>query len=359
MSRAVEIEARARAMLSRGARGAVSRDEFERLTLDTLAWQRAECPALDRALLAAGAGTLGSGLDGVVGVPTDAFKMARIATFAPEREQRVFFTSGTTRDVRGRHAFATMDLYEQAATSAAERWLLPTGDCRFVFFAEREDDNPHSSLSAMLTMFSRARGMRDEDVFFVRAGALDVAAVRAAIERARVECTPVALLGATFAFVHFADAVGDWRCALAEGSVVMPTGGFKGRSRELSSDELMTEIQDRFGVRRSQVVQEYGMTELSSQAYEAHDEGVVAGRYRCPPWMLVDAVDPETLAVLPRGEEGILRVIDLANLGSCVAVQTADLGVVREDGFEVRGRMPGAAPRGCARAMDALLSGDR
>jgi hypothetical protein len=53
-----------------------------------------------------------------------------------------------------------------------------------------------------------------------------------------------------------------------------------------------------------------------------------------------------------------LRVIDLANLGSCVAIQTADLGVVHEDGFEVRGRMPGATPRGCARAMDALLSGD-
>ncbi len=359
MSRAVEIEARARAMLSRGARGAVTRDEFERLTLDALAWQRAECSALDRALVAAGAGTLGPGLDGVVGVPTDAFKMARIATFAPALEQRVFFTSGTTRDVRGRHAFATMALYEQAAISAAERWLLPMRDCRFVFFAEREADNPHSSLSAMLSMFSRARGARDEDVFFVRDGALEVAAAQRAIEQACREGAPVALLGATFAFVHFADAVGDWQCALGEGSVVMPTGGFKGRSRELATDELMAEIQDRYGVRRSQVVQEYGMTELSSQAYEAHAEGVAPGRYRCPPWMMVDAVDPETLAVLPVGEEGILRVIDLANLGSCVAIQTADLGVVREDGFEVRGRMPGAAPRGCARAMDALLSGER
>lgn len=344
-------------MLAAGAFAARDEQAFERLVLDAIEWQRAACPALDRALTAAGAGTLGEGLGGVVGVPTDAFKMARIATFERTRQRRVFYTSGTTQDVRGQHEFATLELYEHAAISAAKRWLLPATAYRFVFFAEGEDDNPNSSLTAMLAMFSRAWGGRAEP-FFVRGSKLDSASAVMAMEQAIDAGERVALLGATWAFVHFADQVGPWRCALPNGSVVMPTGGFKGRSRELAPDELMAEIQDRYGVLRSQIVQEYGMTELSSQAYEAHAEGVVAGRYRCPPWMRVDAVDPETLAVLPRGEEGILRVIDLANLGSCVAIQTADLGVVHEDGFEVRGRMPGATPRGCARAMDALLSDD-
>lgn len=344
-------------MLGAGAFAARDERAFERLAIEAIEWQREACPALDRALMAAGAGTLGEGLDGVVGVPTDAFKMARIATFALARQQRVFYTSGTTRDVRGQHSFASLELYELAAISAAKRWLLPGASYRFVFFAESETDNPNSSLTAMLAMFARAWGSGG-DPFFVRGSKLDAASAIEAIEQAIGAGERVALLGATWAFVHFADQVGAWRCVLPSGSVVMPTGGFKGRSRELAPDELMAEIQDRFGVLRSQVVQEYGMTELSSQAYEAHSEGLVAGRYRCPPWMRVDAVDPETLAVLPPGEEGILRVIDLANLGSCVAIQTADWGVVYEDGFEVRGRMPGATPRGCARAMDALLSGD-
>jgi hypothetical protein len=348
------LRERVQSVIDRGASALRDDREFEALTLEALAWQRSRCAALDRALDAAGEGRAVEGLGTVVGVPTDAFKTARIATFDEARGVREFFTSGTTRDVRGRHAFETMALYESAAIAAARRWLLPRSRYRFVLVAEDERENPHSSLSAMLAMFVRAWGT-EGDAFFVKGGALDVDGVRAAIEAAVRERVPVALLGATFAFVHFWDAVGPWSCALAEGSVVMPTGGFKGRSRELSPDALMQQIRSSFGVAREAVVQEYGMTELSSQAYEAHCEGVRAGRYVCPPWMRVDAVDPETLEVLPLGEEGILRVIDLANLGSCVAIQTADLGVVYSDGFEVRGRMPGATPRGCARAMDALL----
>ena len=96
------------------------------------------------------------------------------------------------------------------------------------------------------------------------------------------------------------------------------------------------------------------MTELSSQAYESHARG---GRlYVPPPWMLITAMDPERLTPLPHGAAGILRIVDLANIGSCIAVQTADLGATHPEGFEVHGRVPGATPRGCARAMDALLS---
>jgi hypothetical protein len=335
----------------------MDKDEFERLALAILAWQRSVCPALDRAIRAASDGVTACSLDGVVGVATDAFKAARIATFAPAREARVFFTSGTTGEVRGRHALETMELYELAAISAARRWLLPAQRYRFVLLAESEESNPHSSLSAMLSMFLKTWG-DDDDAFCVDRGTLLVEKVRARVDRARAEGVSVAMLGATFAFVHLWDAVGDGESMrLPPGSVVMPTGGFKGRSRELSNDEFMSEIQVRFGVSRVDVVQEYGMTELCSQAYEAHREGVEPGRYVCPPWMRVDAVDIETLAVLPQGKEGILRVIDLANLSSCVAVQTADVGVVHRDGFVVKGRLAGATPRGCARAMDALLGG--
>ena len=151
--------------------------------------------------------------------------------------------------------------------------------------------------------------------------------------------------------------MGGGRVALPAGSVVMPTGGFKGRSREVAPDAFHALLGARLGVTRGQIVGEYGMTELSSQAYEAHGEGAAPGTYRAPPWMYVSAVDPATLAPLPKGKVGLVRVVDLANLGSAVAIQTSDLGRVTDAGFEVLGRAPGAAPRGCARALDAALSG--
>ena len=185
-------------------------------------------------------------------------------------------------------------------------------------------------------------------------GALALEATRRAL--AADDGLPVAMLGASFGFVHLLDALGGEVLRLPKGSVAMPTGGFKGRSRELEPEAFLAMLEQRLGLVRAQLVQEYGMTELSSQAWEAHREGVPAGRYVCPPWLRVDAVDPVSLAVLPRGTQGILRVIDLANVGSSVVLQTADLGTVHVAGFEVHGRMPGATPRGCARAMDAVLS---
>lgn len=150
----------------------------------------------------------------------------------------------------------------------------------------------------------------------------------------------------------------------------MQTGGFKGRSREVPAEELRSSIARAFGVPPSHVVGEYGMTELSSQLYEgtlaaalaregAPGAGVRAapGLYLAPPWVRVTAVDPETLAPLPAGEIGLARIVDLANVDSAVAIQTADRVRVTEEGVELLGRAPGAPPRGCSIAIDQMLGG--
>jgi hypothetical protein len=77
--------------------------------------------------------------------------------------------------------------------------------------------------------------------------------------------------------------------------------------------------------------------------------------FAVPPWVRTRAVDPDTLAPLESGDVGILQHYDLANLGSVMAVQTEDLGVVEDGRFTLLGRSPGAAPRGCSIAMDMLL----
>lgn len=366
---------RVHAHVAHGADARLETAEFESLALEIFAWQRTRCAAIDRVACAFGGAARVTSLDELRAVPTDAFKTARIACFGLDATTRVFRTSGTTRDVRGEHELADTSLYERATIASAQRWLLPQARYRFVLLAEPESDAPNSSLSFMLARFVGHWSLETaSSPWMIDDGVVAIDRVRAALAASSVDGVPAAVLGATFAFVHVHDALAtSERFVLPPGSVAMPTGGYKGRSRELQPDALFALINERLGLARSQIVQEYGMTELSSQAYEApveSDDSARAPRspqrpskigtcYVAPPWMQVTAVDPETLAPLPHGARGILRVVDLANVGSCIAIQTADLGITHEHGFEVLGRAPGATPRGCARALDALLTESR
>ena len=138
----------------------------------------------------------------------------------------------------------------------------------------------------------------------------------------------------------------------------METGGFKGARTSVSREELHRRIAEAIGVAADHVVNEYGMTELLSQLYEpVLTEGMASvGWHVPPPWLRVRALDPASLRPLEDGEEGILAFFDLANLGSICHVLTEDVGVVRGGRLRLRGRAPGAEPRGCSRAMDDLMS---
>ncbi len=139
----------------------------------------------------------------------------------------------------------------------------------------------------------------------------------------------------------------------------MDTGGFKGRSREVTREELYGEAQRTLGIALAWCINEYGMTEMSSQFYDgvAGRAGEIARRlHHPPPWVRTHATDPETLALLPEGSEGILCHWDLANLHSMMGIQTEDLGVVEAEGFRVLRRAKGAEARGCSIAADELLS---
>jgi hypothetical protein len=171
------------------------------------------------------------------------------------------------------------------------------------------------------------------------------------------------LLATSFALVHFLDALGDDPFRLPSGSRIMQTGGFKGKSREVSAPSLRRATSQTFGVPERAIVSEYGMTELSSQFYEATLHGGPHGVYVEPPWAEVIAVDPETLAPVKDGEAGIARVVDLMNVDSAAFVLTADRvrrvrcsAAPSGRGFELLGRAPGAPPRGCSIAIDDFFS---
>jgi len=129
---------------------------------------------------------------------------------------------------------------------------------------------------------------------------------------------------------------------LGDNTIVMETGGMKGRRKEIIRSELHTGLMKAFDV--PTIHSEYGMTELLSQGYSSGK-----GLFRAPPWMRVLTRDPnDPLSLLGDGQTGGLNIIDLANLHSCSFIATGDLGKVYEDGsFEVLGRFDHSDIRGC------------
>ena len=146
------------------------------------------------------------------------------------------------------------------------------------------------------------------------------------------------LIGVSFALMDFADAFPQQ----LKYTIVMETGGMKGRRTEMIKPMLHSYLKDRLGT--STIHSEYGMTELLSQAY-SKGKGV----FECPPWMKILTRDPEdALTILPEGKSGGINVIDLANQNSCSFIATQDLGKTYNNGtFEVLGRFDNSDIRGC------------
>jgi hypothetical protein len=167
---------------------------------------------------------------------------------------------------------------------------------------------------------------------------------------------PVALLGTAFSFVHLLDhfAANNIRYRLAEGSRVLETGGYKGRSRTLPKAELNQLITKHLGIPASHIVCEYGMSELSSQAYDLQVGNAERGTrnearvFRFPPWARVRVISPETGSEIAEGETGLIQICDLANVRSVMMIQTEDMAVRRGRGFELVGRAELVEPRGCS-----------
>lgn len=301
-------------------------------------------------------------------VPTQSFK-DQVWTSLPETERtRVFYSSGTTseRPSRHYHGAESLAVYESSLARWFAHHLLPAEkeapSLRVVALTPAPAEAAHSSLVHMIGTVVEAGpqsdGLDDRERFFAHVGedgawVLDADRTLSELSRAAAAAQPVCLLGTAFSFVHLLDALERHgvRLTLPPGSRLMETGGYKGRSRELSRSALHAWITDRLGVAPTFIVCEYGMTELGSQAYDQ-----VAGqalpengrRFRFPPWARTRVVSPETGKDVALGESGLLQVFDLANVRSVLAVQTGDLAVRRTEGFELVGRAPDAAVRGCS-----------
>ena len=228
-------------------------------------------------------------------VPTAAFKDVSIGTDAPEA---VFRTSGTTIEPagrRGEHRVASLALYRAASRRNYRRHLFPgVASVRVVSLVPNPTALPESSLGTMAGFISREPEVSVAAWTFDPERGVDVEVVRRAVGArlgGAAAGEPVLLLTTAFALVQLLDAIEELR--LPAGSRIMETGGFKGRTAAVDRETLYRRIGAVLGVPESHVVNEYGMTEMLSQAYDA-----VAGAapplpvrvHRFPPWVRTRAL---------------------------------------------------------------------
>ncbi len=295
-------------------------------------------------------------------VPTGAFKELALRSFPESRQVHTFRTSGTSTARRGELHLDTLALYEASLLPTFRRFVLPDLPAgrrmRLRVLAPSPSEAPDSSLSHMFGCALDALGDAGSG-FDVRDGRLDLDGLLGSLETTCEQGEPVALCGTAFAWVHLLEELErrEVRLALPAGSRVMETGGFKGRARERSADRRYAEIEAALGIPPARVVNQYGMTELGSQFYDSVlRDRAGPRRKQGPPWARVRVIDPETGRDTAPGAVGAISIVDLANTGSVLALQTADLGRRVGDGFEVLGRAEGAEARGCSIAADAMLA---
>jgi phenylacetate-coenzyme A ligase PaaK-like adenylate-forming protein len=349
------LHARVRAEIARG--GPRSPDELAELALAIARFQREHVAVVRRLFEARGvdADHLDS-VDRIPAVPTDTFRLRRVAAHPASLDVRVFRTSGTTAGRRGEHPFRTLETYARGALAHGAEMLWPDGrPDRVIVLAPSATALPDSSLSYMIDLFAETIGA--PTTHHLGPSGIDWASLEEAVRHARSAKERVLLFGTAFAFVWLLDGLAErgLDLSLPEGARAMLTGGFKGRAREVPEPELRAALTSALGLAETHVIGEYGMTELSSQLYEPRLTG--GDLYVAPPWVRVVATDPESLEPVGDGREGLCRVIDLANVDSAVAIQTNDLVRVEPSGVRLLGRAPGATPRGCSLAIEEIMEG--
>jgi len=283
-------------------------------------------------------------------VPTRAFKSLDLTVLPVGDRGTLFRSSGTSQAERSRHFHnrETLAVYHASLWPWFAEHLAGESANRLLFLFPELDQAPESSLVHMMDTVAKGQHC------FVADGEwrIDGQAAVDFLHDCATQNEPVTILGTAFSFVHLLDhlTADEIDFQLPTGSAAMETGGYKGRSREMSRAELHQAITAKLGIGSDRIICEYGMCELSSQAYDGKlGQANAAPRlFRFPPWARARIVSPETLEEVALGQAGLLQIVDLANVSSVLSLQTEDLAKRHADGFELLGRAELAESRGCS-----------
>ncbi len=265
-------------------------------------------------------------------LPIQFFKSHQIIS-SKEDVKRIFLSSGTTGNTQSKHYITDLSIYEKSFTKAFENFYGSIEDYNVLALLPSYLERDGSSLIYMVNDFIK-KSNKPKSGFYLN-NLDELSKVLIELDKNNEK---VLLIGVSFALL---DLVEMFNFKL-KNTIIMETGGMKGRRKELIREELHQVLCSGFGVEK--IHSEYGMTELLSQAYSKGN-----GIFECPPWMKVLTRDTEdALTILPEGKSGGINVIDLANINSCSFIATQDLGKTYTNGtFEVLGRFDDSDIRGC------------
>ena len=303
-------------------------EEFCEVALELFRWQAERCAPYKQYLSLLGINPSAiTAIEQIPFLPIELFKSHDIYCGDGEPE-KVFTSSSTTGMIPSRHMMQSLKHYERTFTAAfehfygaAEGWsiygLLPN-------YLQREG----SSLVYMVDSLLKRCG----------SGGFYLDEYEQLLADMKADPKPKILLGVSYALWDLAERYAP----KLTNTIVMETGGMKGRREELSKEEFHKILTSAFGV--DTIHSEYGMAELTSQGYSKGQ-----GIFRSPAWMRVVVRDVNNpLKMLPAGSRGAISIIDLANISSCAFISTQDVGRTFANGeFMIEGRLTGADIRGC------------
>lgn len=285
-------------------------------------------------------------------IPTQAFKSLEINS-APAKE--IFRSSGTGGE-RSEHHHPFPDLYRAAVDHSFPANCLPgLHEPPMLSLIPSREDLPDSSLSFMVDHVMTRFGGADCRFAIGKKG-VEAAAARGWLASRQRDRAPGLVLATSFALVDLIATLRrlDLRFRLPTSSVIFETGGYKGRTRAVLRAELLADVNEFLGVPPQFVVREYGMTELSSQLYSSVLRGGDPDVFEPPHWVRVRVLDPVSMEPATEGSQGLIAILDLANVGSAVHVLTQDLGVQSGSGVRLTGRASGAELRGCSLTVEEM-----
>lgn len=265
-------------------------------------------------------------------LPIQFFKSHTIVSTS-NKIQATFSSSGTTGSITSKHLVTDMEWYTKSYLQCFKKFYGAIEDYTVLALLPNYLERKGSSLIYMVDDLIK-KSKNPESGFYLNN--LDELAEK--LHRLDKKGSKILLIGVSFALL---DLIEKHKFNL-QNTIVMETGGMKGRRKEIIRSELHELLCTGFGI--TEIHSEYGMTELLSQGYSKGN-----GVFNCPPWMKIltrDTEDPFT--ILPKGKSGAINVIDLANYNSCSFIATQDLGKLHEnESFEIIGRFDNSDIRGC------------
>lgn len=265
-------------------------------------------------------------------LPISFFRTHRVVTGLHNSFPLIFESSGTTGNETSKHYVANQDIYEQALLSGFEQYYGSVEDYNIIALLPSYLERPNTSLVYMAKTLMNA-SKKSRNAFFL----YEREHLQKTLSLLEESSSKTILLGVTFALLDFAE---QYRLTL-KNTIIMETGGMKGRKKELTRDEVHAILCKQFNL--TKIHAEYGMTELLSQAYSSGN-----GIFFPTATMDVYVRDINDPFEINNKGTGCLNIIDFANIHSCAFIATDDIGTIHSDGsFSVLGRVDNSILRGC------------